>query len=364
MLCWHLARLAKNQIECVPSLQAVLISGTVRASPCATISYAILVSDVGDTIQLADGTYTESGINMDRDITITGAGANTTILQAADTLEAGNDRVFDIESGNVVTIGGVTIKNGYTDLSGGGVRVNESSLTLIDVTVDSNATTGSSNSNGSGIEVRESWLLLTDCTISDNRAGNAGGGIYLYYSTAEIINSTFYMNRAVARGGAIGTLSDDPQTIQIAITTISTNNRGDYGGGIQAESAFTVYSSNVIVAHNAASNSPDVYGEFISQDYNLFLGTDDATIKGETAHNITGQCAGVGVLEYNGGTTKTLALKTSSPALDVGKCDGALVDQRGHPRPVDKPGIANAADGCDIGSYEDDWKVNLPLVVN
>ena len=53
----------------------------------------------------------------------------------------------------------------------------------------------------------------------------------------------------------------------------------------------------------------------------------------------------------------------SSPAIDAGKCDGVTTDQRGHPRPMDQPGVANVADGCDIGAYEDDFKVTLPLVI-
>jgi uncharacterized repeat protein (TIGR01451 family) len=42
----------------------------------------------------------------------------------------------------------------------------------------------------------------------------------------------------------------------------------------------------------------------------------------------------------------------NSPALDQGSCPGLNFDQRDLPRPADVSGIANADDGCDIGTYE------------
>jgi hypothetical protein len=54
----------------------------------------------------------------------------------------------------------------------------------------------------------------------------------------------------------------------------------------------------------------------------------------------------------NGGPTETHALAEGSPAVDQGSCAGLATDQRGYPRPVDIPGVADADDGCDIGAYE------------
>ncbi len=49
-----------------------------------------------------------------------------------------------------------------------------------------------------------------------------------------------------------------------------------------------------------------------------------------------------------------MAPAAGSPAIDAGSALGQTTDQRGDPRPVDFPGIANATDGdgADIGAFE------------
>src|SRR5262250_2579081 len=51
-------------------------------TPCATFSNAITQSTAGDAIHAAAGTYTETGIGIDKDLTVDGAGQNTTIIDA------------------------------------------------------------------------------------------------------------------------------------------------------------------------------------------------------------------------------------------------------------------------------------------
>ena len=67
-----------------------------------------------------------------------------------------------------------------------------------------------------------------------------------------------------------------------------------------------------------------------------------------------------------GGPTFTQALLPGSPAIDQGYSFGLTADQRGFPRTVDRPCIANApgGDGTDIGAFEvpQPCPVPLPLV--
>ena len=57
------------------------------------------------------------------------------------------------------------------------------------------------------------------------------------------------------------------------------------------------------------------------------------------------------VLDYNGGSTKTHALLSGSPAIDAGSNDYCPpIDQRGAFRPFDGNGDGNRV--CDIGAYE------------
>ena len=47
-----------------------------------------------------------------------------------------------------------------------------------------------------------------------------------------------------------------------------------------------------------------------------------------------------------------MALQSSSPAVDAGTTAGLSTDQRGFARIFDETGIANVADGSDIGAFE------------
>ena len=64
----------------------------------------------------------------------------------------------------------------------------------------------------------------------------------------------------------------------------------------------------------------------------------------------------LGPLGNNGGRTATMALATTSPAVDRGAAFGLATDQRGLPRPFDFASVPNSiaagADGSDIGAFE------------
>jgi hypothetical protein len=202
-------------------------------------------------------------------------------------------------------------------------------------------------------------LTLDGCTVSGSTA-ESGGGIYLYYSDANLTNTTISGNTATAGdGGGIGAHSDNPQTLDLLHCTIASNTAGRSGGGVWLGVEYEPDTSNTIVAGNVAvENGPDIAGAINSQDYNLIQDTSGATIEGVTAHNITGQDPALGPRHYNGGDTPTHALLAGSPAIDaipVGSCPLA-VDQRGVARPF--------GDGCDMGAYESDrLYFYIPLVL-
>ena len=109
----------------------------------------------------------------------------------------------------------------------------------------------------------------------------------------------------------------------------------------------TVNIRNSIFANNTAGGTaPDIFGTVNSQGYNLIRNTTGATINGTTTGNITGVDPRIdGVLRFNGGLTKTHALRQTSPAIDAADPANVLpTDQRGFPRPV--------GTRADIGAYE------------
>jgi hypothetical protein len=96
-----------------------------------------------------------------------------------------------------------------------------------------------------------------------------------------------------------------------------------------------------------------VDGAVTSNGHNLLGVTTEATGFTGTGDQ-TGANPMLAALADNGGPTQTMKLLTGSPAIDAGVAAGATFDQRGMPRTVDDPGVANAAtsDGTDIGAYE------------
>jgi predicted outer membrane repeat protein len=102
--------------------------------------------------------------------------------------------------------GGLTIANGATGGSGGGIRDQGSvNLTLNNVTVTGNTATA----DGGGIAMENAasvpWVLtLNGSTVSNNHAGAAGGGIETDGTgIVNIANSSLTDNTAANQGGAI-----------------------------------------------------------------------------------------------------------------------------------------------------------------
>ena len=334
-------------------------SGDCTGSPCATIAYAISQATAGDTINVTAGTYTEAGINIvDKNLTITGAGAASTIVQAAASAGIATDRVFQLNDALTPfdmtgTIEAMTIRYGVSG-SGGGVN-NSAALTLNDVVISDNQT---NSLNGGGISSNAGSVTLNNSTVSGNQSASNGGGIYVSVANLTLNNSTVSGNTAAGSGGGIytnsGTTSLNYSTI--ANNTSDSSGAGDGGGVYNTSGAINLKSS--IVAGNlkdgATDDAADCSGAVTSQDYNLtgsFTGCPTGGIGDVTVSTFTVFTAVLGALADNGGSTFTHALMLASPARHVipsgtNDCGTSPFDedQRGSVRPV--------GSNCDIGAYE------------
>jgi hypothetical protein len=94
--------------------------------PCKTIQYAVDQSIDGDQVLIAAGTYTGPVLLSGISLTLSGTGANQTIVDGQRA-----DVVVEVESGSVVTLSNVTLQNGLHN-AGGGIYLQEARLTLID----------------------------------------------------------------------------------------------------------------------------------------------------------------------------------------------------------------------------------------
>lgn len=397
-LLWALA-----WIGTLPAWAATQTVTNTNDSGPGSLRQAITSASSGDTIQFSlpnPSTITlSSTLTISTNLTINGSGAAQLAL-------SGNHlvRVFAINAGVTAAISGVTIENGSaTDNAPfGGAVYNVGTLTVTNCTLSGNSATGggalanfdngkltvmnstlSGNSAGYGGAIdNEGTFTLNNSTISSNSTTGAGGGIYNFANTLTVNNSTVSGNSSASDGGGILNLG----TLILNNSTISGNSATREGGGIwnnigDVAGAFgTVTLSNDTISGNSASDGGGIYNyiedkltikgtllagstggncTFVdislisSQGYNL--SDDNTCASGLTAatdkHNVAAGLDPKG-LQNNGGSTQTVALLSTSPAVDaipVASCtdtSGNLVktDQRGITRPQ--------GSACDVGAFE------------
>ena len=161
---------------------------------------------VGSTVTFAPSvrgsiSLTAGQIIIDRNLTITGPGAN--VLTVERDSASPSARIFNIAASRNVTISGLTISNGTAPSDRGGGILNSGTLTLINDTVSQNSAIGG---NGGGIYT-SGTLTVTGSTVSGNKidssTAGSGGGIFNFGAAVTITNSTISGNSAVS--GPAGT---------------------------------------------------------------------------------------------------------------------------------------------------------------
>lgn len=124
-------------------------------------------------------------------LTISGPGAD---LLAVD--GGGSVRVVDIEAAPV-SLAGLTVQNGYTAGSGGGLR-SDGPLTLTNVHVLSNTAVG----QGGGLYASDALVLVGGEFRGNQSTGNDGGAL-LTNDVVRLAGTAFISNTAEGYGGAI-----------------------------------------------------------------------------------------------------------------------------------------------------------------
>lgn len=129
----------------------------------ATISAAVTAAAAGDTVNVAAGTYSETGIVLTRGITIQGAGRDATIVDGH-----GVGTVFVLQPWTSVnaTLRDFTVRNGRRgiDLTGGNTGA-----------LERMRFTGNGPETGAGIFNGASILNLRDSHVDHNFANDEGG---------------------------------------------------------------------------------------------------------------------------------------------------------------------------------------------
>ncbi len=222
-------------------------------------------------------------------------------------------------------------------------------------------------------------LIINTATFANNSAlgGNGGNG----GQTDGGLNCGNHGAGGLAHGGAV--TNNNAATINLKHGTLSLNNAtaGNTGvnqggankpprdaaegtGGALRVGPASVTLENTILAGNTAANGtgnnggaftpgPNVDGAVTSNGHNLLGVANEATGFTGTG-DLTGANPLLAALADNGGPTQTMEPQPGSDAIDAGVAAGSTLDQRGEPRTVDDPGVANEAtsDGTDIGAVE------------
>ena len=180
------------------------------------------------------------------DVTIQGAGAGDTIIDANDI-----DRILDIHSGVTVTIRDVTIRDAtmLSSSSDGAAARNRGTLIIIDSVIRDHVSAG-----GGGAIVNESTgtLTISGSRIEDSSAiGNRGGGALLNFGVANISNSVLRTNSSESAGGAIFNIG--PDAVLTVVGTEFNNNRAGVGrdGGAIFNAQTAVIQSSLFVINSA-----------------------------------------------------------------------------------------------------------------
>jgi CSLREA domain-containing protein/uncharacterized repeat protein (TIGR01451 family) len=331
----------------------------------------------GNSVSIPAGGYTVSmgELPVSTAMTITGAGARTTTIDAG-----GTSRVFRVAGNFDATIRDLTVTGGNASATssspagdGGGILNLATTLHLARVALIGNTATFG---GGGLIAPFESGSVGPATTLDDSLvAGNTvtggivdgqGGGLALF-GNATITNSTITGNRVsntgINQGGGIVAAKDagsvDPAALTLLNSTVAGNTVAgalpsgltpDFGGGIAGTSLgptpvlTNLVAQNTIVFGNMVDGAVQDCGlvSAATSDHNL---SSDASCMFTDPGSLQNADPRLGSLQNNSGPTDTMALLDKSPAINSGDNSGCpAADQRGTSRPQ--------GPACDIGAYE------------
>ncbi len=235
----------------------------VSDAPCRTIDHAVEQAVTGDLVKVAEGTYYEHNVTLNKNITLRGGytagGFNAwevsypqeypTIVDAQ-----GAGRVFYIFG--APTVEGFVIQGGATAGSGGGVYIYSSGSPVVrsnvisgntagaygggihnelgNPTLEQNALAFNTAPRGGGFSSAAGSPGFWSNTVYDNVAGVDGGGVYVAGGSARIWHDTIYGN-AADRGGGIFLAGSGSPSVKNAI--VAENTAASSGGGVNSQAA-------------------------------------------------------------------------------------------------------------------------------
>lgn len=321
-----------------------------NAPPTPSATPTFLSGDITQDDAASPVTDPQTQITGDNSIhVVTAQNLDATAQLEGVTITAGNANVSGnngqpddggglyISSGDGPTIRNVTITGNRSVDDAGGVNVNSSQPTFVDIRVTNNYTEGL----GAGISIdgAGSGAELINAVIVDNVAGANGGGIYVNRDAdLTLINATLVRNTSNGNGGGIFIRGSGIASVSNSILTENTAS----GGANQIQNNGTLSSSNNLLAGGNAG--VDGTGS------NTFSGTLDADPQFADPATNDFRLQGPG---SGGGASAAIDAGLNS-ALDLDN-DGTVdvtSDLNGNPRIQDATGSGSPI--VDLGAFESD----------
>jgi parallel beta-helix repeat protein len=313
-----------------------------------TIQDGIDAAVDGDTVLVADGTYTGDG-NKDldfKDKAITVISENGPSKTIIDCENSGRGFYFGWQESIGQTVSGFTVTNGYA-LQGGGIYCQNSSPTISNCIILRNTATAWA---GSGIYLYNSDPTISNCIIEENTSTSGhGAGIHCWLSSPTITNCIISGNSANSGdGGAIYGYSSEPV---ISGCIIKDNSCSGNGGGIELwNSAATI--TNCVIANNYTGSGS---GGAIHCIYSSSATITNCTITQNSAIN------GGGIFCENSASpsiTNSILWQNSPNAIDISDTASPIVsycDVQG-----DWPGDGNFhGDPLFVDAENDDFHLSV-----
>jgi hypothetical protein len=352
---------------CVSLLCAITISAradtitviNTNDSGPGSLRQTLADANNGDTIDFDPAlngqtiTLTGGELAIDKNITITGPGAN--LLAVSRFQNASPFRVFHLLPAHTAVIQGLAISNGLAQSGFGGGILNEGSATVVNCAVSGNSATASGGGIFSGFSSeRATILIIENSTLNGNFAGDYGGAIAnFFFGTVTILNSTLSGNTAeFAGGGIVNIAANQDASVAVSNSTLSGNACPFNGGGISnarsgSGHAIVEIGNTTLKAGASGQNIDNSNATVTSHGYNISSDDGSGFLIGPGDQINTDPL--LGPLQDNGGPTLTHALLPGSPAMDAGDPNFTpppFFDQRG-------PGFDRVVNGrIDKGSFE------------